>query len=312
MPLVADGSEQVTPYDFRRPPWIARDRRAILEGAHQRMLPGLERILTAAVRTPATVTIRDVAQVSFSDWRRGLEAPLTAFVVPLADGEGGDGLLVLQPSLAHQLVDLALGGAGEPGERPAALTPLEQAILGQLMTDLVVGIRDGYREVAPFTPGALRFEEIVESLSIVDAHERLLLLECTVAAGALGGELVLALPAVRIDGFVRGTPGAMPAAPSPPDAVRQQVERQLRGASLPVTVRLSGFRLTAREGASLRVGQVLESNHVFQGNVELHINGRPRFLGALGRNQGHVGLRILERLDGALMPTRLLRRTSTP
>ena len=40
-------------------------------------------------------------------------------------------------------------------------------------------------------------------------------------------------------------------------------------------------RQLAREGASLRVGQVLESNQVFQGTVELHLNGRPRFLGAL-------------------------------
>jgi len=312
MPLVAEGTAEVVPYDFRRPRWIGRDRRAILDGVHQRMLPGLERVLTRIVRVPAEVTLRDAAQVAFGDWRRHLVAPLTAFVVPLAAGEGGDGLVVVQPALAHRLVDCALGGSGDPGDRPAALTPLEQGVLGGVVTDLVAAIREGYREVAPFTPAALRFEEITESIEIVDRHERLLLLEFAVAAGELTGEFVLALPAVRIDGFVRGTPGSAPAATPPADVVLQQVERQLRGASVPVTVRLSGFRLTAREGASLRVGQVLESNQVFQGTVELHLNGRPRFLGALGRQQGHVGLRILERLEGAPLPTRMLRRTTTP
>src|SRR5690606_23757503 len=177
MPLVAEGTAEVGPYDFRRRRWIGRDRRAILEGVHQRMLPGLERVLTRIVRVPAEVTLRDAAQVAFGDWRRHLVAPLTAFVVPLAAGEGGDGLVVVQPALAHRLVDCALGGSGDPGDRPAALTPLEQGVLGGVVTDLVAAIREGYREVAPFTPAALRFEEITESIEIVDRHERLLLLE---------------------------------------------------------------------------------------------------------------------------------------
>ncbi|HPF62202.1 MAG TPA: hypothetical protein PLI93_09110, partial [Gemmatimonadales bacterium] len=70
MPLVAEGTAEVVPYDFRRPRWIGRDRRAILDGVHQRMLPGLERVLTRIVRVPAEVTLRDAAQVAFGDWRR--------------------------------------------------------------------------------------------------------------------------------------------------------------------------------------------------------------------------------------------------
>lgn len=307
---MAAGSVEVQPFDFRRPPWISSERRAVLDGAHERMIPSLERVLTTSIGTAITLTVNDTCQLAFGDFRRGLTSPVSAFVIPLGPDEGGEGLLRLDTALAHQLVDRALGGSGEPGERPATLTPLEQSVLAGVLTPWVAAIQDGYREVAPFTPGQLRFEAVAESLAMVPRHERVLVLTCRLASEGMDGDITLVLPAACIDGFVRGTPGAPRAVAPKPELTRAAIEQQLRAAVVPVTVRLTGLRLTAREGATLRVGQVLASTHTFHGDVEMHVNGRPRFLGALGRHQGHVGLRILERLDGAAIPPRLLRRTS--
>lgn len=307
--IVPSGTE-VRSFDFRRPPWISRERRAVLDGAHERMLPAMERHLTAALGGSVTLTIRDVAQLAFGDWRREVTSPVTAYVIPLAPGEGGDGILWVATPLAQQLVDRLLGGSGDIGERSAPLTPLEQRVFGAVLTPAVALLQQGYREVAPFTPGPLRYEAVAESLAVVPRHERVLLVDATLEVESVTGSLSWLLPASRIDGFLRGTPGAAPPPPPSEEQTRAALERELRAATVPVSVRLTGLRLTAREGATLRVGQVLASNQTFRGDVELHVNGRPRFLGALGRHQGHVGLRILERLDGSAIPSRLLRRTS--
>ncbi|MCL4864986.1 MAG: FliM/FliN family flagellar motor switch protein, partial [Gemmatimonadales bacterium] len=203
------------------------------------------------------------------------------------------------------------GGQGEAGERPATLTPLEQAVLGQLVQGFLAALRNGYQEVAAFTPGAVRFEEIVERIEVAPPHERVFLLALDLQVGNTAGPLSVVVPAELLAGFVQG-PAALVAAPSPEPA-RALVETHLRAAQVPVVVRLPGFRLAARDGATLAPGQVFETNHSFHGNVELHVNGRRLFVGALGRQQGHVGLRVLAPVDPTTpTPSRVMRRTEAP
>lgn len=312
MGIVDISTTSVEPFDFRRPPWLPRERRAVLDGARDAIRLPIERVLTAALRAPVTILLDDAVQLSFGDFRRGLRSPVTTFVIPLATREGGDGLVHIEPEFALTLIDVLLGGRGETGGRSAPPTPLEQQVLGHLITDWVGAVRNGYTEIAPFTPGALRFESVVESLDVVPRHERVWMIRCTLTAETVTGDLTLLLPAHVVDAFARGRSGESVPSQVTPTELRRLLELHLRAASIPTAVRLTGFQLTARDSASLAVGQVLESNQAFQGTVELHLNGRPRFLGALGRQHGHVGLRILERLEGAALPPRLLRRTTTP
>lgn len=310
MSIVDLATTTVETFDFRRPPWLARDRRAVLDGAHALIRPGIERVLTSALRAPVTVTIDDAVQLVFGDFRRELSSPVVTYIVPLGPNQGGDGLVHLDPGFALALIDVLLGGSGEIGARTIPPTQLEQQVLGQMLTGWLAALQDGYADIAPFSAGPLRFEAVAESLETVPRHERVWMIRCGIVAGELTGDLCLLLPAARIDGFARGTAGKAASPPMPAAEVLRLLEQHLRAASIPVAVRLTGFRLTARDGASLAAGQVLESNHAFQGKVELHVNGRPRFLGALGRQQDHVGLRILDRLEGTAIPHRPLRRTS--
>lgn len=283
----------------------------MLDGLHERLASELERLLTAAVRPTVTVEIGEVAQVAFSDWRTGLGTPITAFIAPLAPGEGGEAVLLFEPALACRLVDRMLGGAGAIADRPAVLTQLEQAILGRLVTRMLAVIRECYRDVATFTPAAVRHEAIAESLAMVDRHERILTVEIAVTIGDDRGLITFALPATRIAQFAQGRVGEPNALPQPAAHVRTAIERVLLGARVPVSARLTALRLTARESARLAVGQVYAAPHIFAGTVEIDFNGKPAFFGALGKNEERVALRLLERAGGAASPPRLLRRMDT-
>lgn len=304
------GGPEVQPYDFRRPPWIGRDRRAVLDGIHSRLLPALGQLVTAHVRQTVSLALREAVMVTFGEIRGGLATPCVAFVVPLP-GDAGDGLVLVEPALALSLVDRLMGGQGEPGERPATLTALEQAVLGQLVQAFLAGLRNGYREVAPFVPGPVRFEEIAERIEVVDRHDRVYLLALDLQAGAHAGALSVILPAALLAEFVQA--GATGTAGDSAEPARALVDAHVRAAQVPVVVRLPGFKISARDGANLAPGQVLETNHSFHGNVELHVNGRRLFVGALGRQQGHVGLRVLAPVDPTTpTPSRVMRRTEAP
>lgn len=301
---------EVQRYDFRRPPWIGRDRRAVLDGIHARLLPALGQVVTTHIRQTVALTLREAVMVTFGEIRAGLSTPCVTFIVPLP-GDTGDGLVIVEPVLALSLVDRLFGGQGEPGERPATLTALEQSVLGQLVQGFLAALRNGYREVAAFAPGTIRFEEIVERIEVVDPHDRVYLLALDLQVGTTAGQLDIIMPAGLLDEFVHGASAALSTATAEPPRVL--VESHLRAAQVPVVVRLPGFKISARDGATLAPGQVLETNHSFHGNVELHVNGRRLFVGALGRQQGHVGLRVLAPVDSTTpTPSRVMRRTEAP
>ncbi len=308
MPIVDPSSELIQPYDFRRPPWISRQRRAVLDGVHERLTAELERLVTQAVRPEVSVEIGDSLQVAFSDWRSGISTPITAFVAPLGPEQGGEVALLFEPTLACRLVDRMLGGSGDVTNRPAALTAVEQAVLGKLADRLLGATSDAYREVAVFTPGQSRYESIAESLAIVEPHERLLVVEMAIVVGTDRGVVTLVLPASRIARFAAGKSGEIDPLPQPAAEVRASIARVLLGARVPVRARLTSLRLTARESARLSVGQVYAAPHIFAGTVEIDFNGKPAFFGALGKNEERVALRLLERADSAASPPRLLRR----
>ena len=304
MTLIDTATAAVTPYDFRRPPWISRERRAILDGVLLRMTGELESVIAAMVRPTVTVAVADVAQVTLGDWRSSLSSPVAAYLADLA-GRNDQLMLLFEPALAGALVHRMLGGTAAGVDAGLPLTTVEQAILGRLASAVVSKIRDCHTEVAPFSPGALRFEEIVESLQPVGSHDRVLLLQLEIGLEAPVGKLTLALPAGCIEAFAAGPVRA--AAPAlPPGQLRAAIAAILLQARIPVQARLSDLRLTARDSARLRAGQVFTSAQVFGGNVEIDFGDGPRFTGSLGRHEDRIALRVMEPATSAGRRPRLL------
>jgi len=308
VPIIDPTSVEVLPYDFRRPPWLSREKRAVLRGVHDRIAAELERVITAAIRPEVAVTVADASQVAFSDWKRELRTPVTAFVAPLGAGEGGESVLLLEPALAYRLVDRMLGGSGVVAGRTAALTELEQAILRDLAARIIHAIRDGYSEIAEFKPGEPRHESIAESLDIAARHERLVTIDVNVSVGEDGGTMSFVLPALRLARFAQDRLEEPAALPTPPGQARIAIQKVLLGARVDVGARLTSLRLTARDSARLAAGQILASPHVFAGTVEIDFNGKAAFFGAIGTNEERVALRLLGPAGISTSPPRLLRR----
>lgn len=313
MPLLRS-AEGVVAVDFRRPSWIGAERRAVLDGIHARLLPLLAQVGSTILPQPITVQLRDASQRSFGDWRAALPRPCTVFVGPLNPEGGREGAIAFTPVLARRLVDLLLGGNGAIGDIPLALTTLEQSVLGEWAMQFFTALADGYRDVVRIAPRAVRFEDTPASLRWMDEFDRVYLLEVTVTLGEGEGDpadasLAVCLPALLLEGFLHaGVPGPREIAVDGPPP-RALMESHVRAARVPVVACLPGFQLTARDGAALAVGDLLETTQSFHGAVELHAIGRRLLLATLGQQQGHVGLRIQAPATTSVTPQRPLRRT---
>lgn len=292
MPLIDTATVTVTPYDFRRPPWISRERRAVLDGVHSRMAVELESVIAALVRPGVSVAVADVAQVTFGVWRTSLSTPATAFLSDLA-GTEQQLLLLFDPVLATCLVHRMMGGSAADSSAGHPLTDIEQGVLGRLASSIVAKCRECHADVAPFSPGPLRFERIVESMAPVGPHDRVLLLELEIGLEEPVGRMTLVLPAECIEAFAAG-PARVTTAQPPARELRSAIAATLLQARIPVHARLSDLRITARDSARLRPGQVFTSAQVFGGNVEIDLGHGPLFVGSLGKHENRIALRVME------------------
>jgi flagellar motor switch protein FliM len=292
---------QATPYDFSRPPRLARERRRALESAWETVADVLRGVLASHLRQPVDVRLSSLEDAVGLEYRFALGAPATAyrFTVRTPDGEGM-GILDPGVALSFHLVDRQFGGAGGEAPLPRPLTALErQAVLGfvQQALDRMAVVWKGSVAITIERPVG---EPNPEALPGV-GDDRLMVAWFEVVAGPVTSVVSVALPAALVEpaliprGPVRRarlTPASSPSPDSP-----GLVETGLRHARLSVSARLPELWLDAGVLAALAPGQVLHTGHAAEAPVELHVNGHFRFRATLGQVQRRVGVRVVQPVD---------------
>ena len=284
----------VVPYNFVRPPRISRDRRTALDAVHQRFALSLQTLLSSRLRTTVDVTIAGVEQVLFSEFLLSLGSPCAAFVFKTGGSVEGHGVIDLSTDFAYHLVDRLFGGPGEPEKLQRGLTPLEQTVI-RGMTERMVGVlREAWQEQLAIAPEIVGFESEPEALHIAAGDDHVLVANVDVRAGQFLGQLAICLPTEPLDAFLQDhsalrlqgrvakrEPGRRPPLAAP-----------LQHARVTVCVRMPAFRMTTRDVAHLAPGQVIDTGSSSAADLELHVNGRFRFVGTIGQVRRGLGLRI--------------------
>lgn len=285
------------PWDFRRPPKISRDRQSVLDALDGRFAMALQALLSSRLRRPTDVVAGAREVMVFADFVRTLGEHCTAFTYDLGDHVGVHGAVLLDAPLTAYLVDRLFGGSGEEVGDRAPLTALEQRVMNG-MVDKVLGLfADVWREHLVIQPTATGVELYPEGLKVTAPEEQVMLFRMEITSGAATGALTIGVPLGGLERFLQQEVAAAPARPrlKPADqaAARALIEAHLREASVPITARLPEFQVATADIVRLRPGQVLRTGQPVQSEVDVLINGRPLFVGVLGRQQGFMGLRIL-------------------
>ena len=135
-----------------------------------------------------------------------------------------------------------------------------------------------------------------DALQIASREDTVLVTNVEVRAGEFSGHVTVCLPLLALEAFLQEKRGAGPRVGRVGEAerlaARTNVEQSLRVATLPVSARFPLFAMQARDVAGLSVGQVIHTGYALDVPLEVHVNGRRRFLGAPGRVRRAMGVRI--------------------
>jgi flagellar motor switch protein FliM len=285
-------------YDFRRPPKISRDRQSVLDALQGRYAMSLQALLSSRLRRPTDVSVGGRDFFTFGEFVDSLGENCCAFTYDLGEEVGTHGALLLDAPLAGFLVDRLFGGTGEAAADRGTLTTLEQRVINGLADKMLGLFKDVWQEHLKIQPTSLGVELFPETLNVTPREEQVILFRVSVtSAAATIGELTICLPLGALEGFLQQDAAVPPTRPRAKSgeraAARALVEEHLRAVSVPVSARLPEFQVSGADIMRLRPGHVLRTGLPVQSEVDVLANGRPLFVGVLGRQQGFMGLRVL-------------------
>jgi flagellar motor switch protein FliM len=295
-PTEGGQATDVVPYNFVRPPRVSRERRSALETVHSRYALSLQAMLSSRLRTSIDVTVASVEQVLFSEFLMSLGKPCAAFVFKVGAHDDASGVIDLSSDFAYCLVDRMFGGTGEPEKIERGLTPLEQTVVRSIAERMVGLLRESWQEHLVLASEISGFESDPEAIRIANPDDHVLVANLEIVSNGLAGAIAICLPMGSLESFFQDRSAVRLAGKvkQRDRASRPHVESCLQHARVTVSARLPALQLTTREVAHLEVGQVLHTGSLTDADIEVHVNGRLRFIGTLGQVRRRVGLRVTQ------------------
>ncbi len=288
-------------YNFLRPPRMSRDRRVQLESIGERFALSMQSMLSLRLRAPADVTFT-FDQVTLSEFVVTIANPCAAFIFELGGPAGGQATVDLTTDFGFYIVDRVFGGPGEAARLDRALTQLEWSVVRGIVEKMLNLFREAWEDHIRFEPRIVGFESTPDMLQIVGRDDNVLVINLEVRAGQFSGMVSMCIPLVALESFlVERSFGRNPAAAQRvTSGQRQSVEGVVRNATVEVAGRFPPVRLTARDVAGFKVGQIIQTTQATDQPIEVHVNGAPRFLGMLGQYRRMLGVRITQPVSGTL------------
>jgi flagellar motor switch protein FliM len=280
------------PYDFRRPVRLSGDQVRALEALHELYARSLQAALAALLRTPVEVKVAGVHQVILRDFVQSLPRP-TVFSVVSWNGEEGAFLFEINPSVAWPMIERLLGSArvgAAPPDRP--LSALEWNVMGAVLGRALDLLREAWAPTGPAEFRVLRRESDPALAALPNADEPAVAVVLEVVLGDRRGCVDVGYPFVAIQSRLERLAGAPKAGTPSRGAVPEGPAEGLTRAGLRIEVSLPAASIRLRDLRDLRPGDVLATRHPQGGAVVVSVEGRPKFLGRLGRLRDRRAVRI--------------------
>ncbi len=289
--------DKITPYDFKRPERVGKDQMRALQSLHEGFGRNFGAALSALLRSIVEVKLTSVDQLTYSEFVYSLENP-TCFNLLHAEPLEGHLILDINPSILYPIIDRLLGGGRESSplaRRP--LTEIELRLVSRITALFLEELRRAWENVLKLNLSVARVESNPQLVQIVPPNEVVVLISFEVLLGEVRGMMNLCIPFNSIERIgtklLSNSWVAYGRRAATPESI-QQISTNLRRSLVELVVRLAETRISARDLVSLRVGDVITTEHDVKSPISVHVEGIPKFRARPGALKGKKAVRIEE------------------
>jgi flagellar motor switch protein FliM len=291
----SDESVRVIPYDFNDPVYLDDRTLARLREKIEDFIKTLCSRLAAFLKLDVVLKLGDIRTTPYQVVVESLNFPTFISIFRL-EPLSGVGLLNFPPRLAMAMVDRMLGGPGVPPTESRLLTPIETVLLEDIIDLILNEWVNPWSDLASLSPVRIGSDTVghflqtapPKSIMIVVSLE-VMILDCT--------EIIqIGLPYSLFEPVLYKMEAAAKrfAEEVAASTVRSFNRELCDHLSIPLSVDWNLLKLSVGDLLSLKSGDILELPVDVLSKARVLLGGKPRFLGELGVEKGHIAVELKE------------------
>ncbi|MGH2353501.1 MAG: flagellar motor switch protein FliM [Chloroflexota bacterium] len=287
--------KDVKEYDFRRPEKFSREQLRTLQGIHEQFVRLLNSSLAGYLRAPIQFALEGVQQATYQAFTADAKETNLIFVVSL-DPLPAPILVEVSAELVFASLDRMLGGAGRRFKRERDATELERALFQEnWLMPVLENLRTAWQSIIAITPVVAAVETIGNFVHIALPGDVVVVMEASATISDARGMVRLCYTYAALEPIAPQldlqrliAPGASRRRPED----SEQVRRGLNTIRVPVVVRLGTADVAMAELLDLQAGDVIRIGTLVDEDVELLVNGVPKYHGRPGLKKQRLAVRV--------------------
>jgi len=281
----AQVQRKVTLYNFRRPDRVSREQMRSLHFMHDRFARNFSSSLSAYLRTITEVNLVSVEQLSYQEFLLSVPDPTCFNAISIKPLEGALALEV-NPTLVFPIIDKMLGGPGEPLKNLRTMTDIEQSIFDGILKLLLEDMRESWRGIVDLDFRIQARETSPQLIQIVAPNEVVLLVVFEVKMGPVSGMINLAIPSIILEPISSKFDQEMFTGYKKSSTFEEArlLMTSLKRCQMEAAAEIRGTNLSMEEVLQLKVGDLIPLTKRFDAELDLCVDGIPRFMGLVALN----------------------------
>ncbi|HBT47468.1 MAG TPA: flagellar motor switch protein FliM [Peptococcaceae bacterium] len=267
-------------YDFRRPNKLSKEHLRTLYMIHENYGRLVGNFLSAYLRANIQVKIASVEQMTYEDFIVSLPTPTLLSLFTLEPLKG-TALLETNLAFVFPIIDLLFGGRGETAVRSRELTEIELHVLRRLNSRILEHLSYVWADAYPVTPKLESVETNPQFVQIVSPNEIVAVVTLATTVGKNEGLMNICLPYMLLEPVISRLSATQWFAGAGEAEEAAGFREGLTKILLEVPVELIAFcgraRIKVRDFLQLQAGDVITLDRGIEDDLELYVDGHPKF-----------------------------------
>ncbi|MFO0752724.1 MAG: flagellar motor switch protein FliM [Thermodesulfovibrionales bacterium] len=287
-------TSDVKAYDFTGQEKIVRGRMPSLDIANERLARNFRLSLSAAIRHMVDVTNVNVNITKFYDFMRGIPFPSSINIFKM-EPLRGFGLLVFDAPMIFSLIEFFFGGTGKGYYKPEGreFTPIEQKIIHKVVLMFFDDMEEAWKPVYPMRPLYVRSEMNPQFVTIVTPVDVVIKVEFVLEIEGKQCKAFLCIPYGSVEPIKEKLYSAFSADRDELDIKwLERLNEGLKEIPLTLTGELGRATMSVQEILNIKVGDTLILNTRADEDLNVLVEGVPKFKGRFGVFKGAHAMKV--------------------
>ncbi len=284
----------VKSYDFTGQEKIVRGRMPSLDIANERLARNFRLSLSAAIRRMVDITNVNVTITKFYDFMRGVPFPSSINIFKM-EPLRGFGLLVFDAQMIFSLIEFFFGGTGKSYYKPEGreFTPIEQKIIHKVVMIFFDDMEEAWRAIYPMKPVYVRAEMNPQFVNIVTPVDVVIKVEFVLEVEGKQCKAFLCIPYGTVEPIKEKLYSAFSADRDELDMKwLDRLKERLKEIPVVVSGVLGKVMLDVNRVVDLKVNDLIVLDRRVDDDIDILVEGYPKFKGTFGIFRGSYGLKV--------------------